>query len=138
MSTIYGESPDIQIDDSYSANGGIALFSAGGDDTTITGGSGDNPGEAQTSARIKWSITVDENNQYVTGGITGSDDWMRDTLYSPFTDYDNQQLADYAVNDNNLNTVFLAWNNQYNVGQVFTFMASAYNAYPGCVTGFAG
>ena len=40
--------------------------------------------------------------------------------------------------DNNLNEVFLAWNSKYNPGQVFTFMASAYNENPGCVTGFAG
>ena len=137
MSTIYGVSPDIQVDNSYYSNGGIALFNADGDHT-ITGGSGENEGEAQTSARIKWSITVDENNQYVTGGITGSNDWMRDTEYSPFTDYTDQDLAGYALRDDNLNEVFLAWNSKYNPGQVFTFMASAYNAHPGCVTGFAG
>lgn len=138
MSTIYGESPDIQIDDSYSVNGGIALFSAGGDDTTITGGSGDNPGEAQTSARIKWSITVNENGTYISGGITGSNDWMRGTADSPFTNYTDQQLADIAVRNNNLNEVFVEWNASHDPGQVFTFMAAAYNAHSNCVTGFAG
>ena len=137
MSTIYGVSPDIQVDNSYYSNGGIALFNADGDHT-ITGGSGENEGEAQTSARIKWAITVDENTLYMTGGITGSNDWMRSTEYSPFTDYKDQDLADIAIRDNNLNEVFLAWNSKYNPGQVFTFMASAYNKNPGCVTGFAG
>lgn len=139
METLYGESPEIQLDDSYARNGGVAMYSVGdGEGGTITGGSGDNPGESETSARIRWSITVDENGNYVTGGITGSNDWMRDTDYSPFAGFDNQTLANYAIGDGNLNEVFGPWNDTYDFGQVFGFMIAAWTKYPDCVYGIAG
>ncbi|MDM8236731.1 hypothetical protein [[Ruminococcus] torques] len=74
METIYGESPEIQANDTYSSGGGISLFSAGDGDETLTGGSG-NDGSTETSARYYWSITrsgVEPDYTY-SGGITGSD-----------------------------------------------------------------
>ncbi len=139
MSTIYGDSPEIPINSSYGRDGGISLYSVGdGEGGTITGGSGDSEGEQQTSARIRWAITVDAEGNYVTGGITGSADWMRGTENSPFTGYTDQELADIAVRDGNLNAVFLPWNADHNVGDIFRFMAAAWDAHPGCVQGFAG
>ena len=35
MNTIYGESPEIQFDDSYNQNGGVALFSANEDGEAV-------------------------------------------------------------------------------------------------------
>lgn len=139
METIYGESPEIQIDNSYASNGGIAMFSVGDDgNTTMTGGSGDKPGETETSARIRWSITVNANNEYVTGGITGSNDWMKGTLNSPFAGWEDQALANAALNDGTLNEVFDPWNSSHNFGEVFGFMIEAWKAYPDCVYGIAG
>ena len=43
MDTIYGESPELQTNDSY-ASRGIALYSIGEGDQTITGGSGNQGG----------------------------------------------------------------------------------------------
>lgn len=139
MSIISGESPEMQMDNSYSNNGGVALFSVGeGEGGTITGGSGDTPGDYETSARIRWSITVDEAGKYVEGGITGNNGWMRENADSPFVNYTDQQLADMAVNTGTLNDVFTAWNADGDLGKVFTFMAYAWERYPSCVTGFAG
>ncbi len=139
METIYGESPDIYMKDDYNSNGGISLFSVGdGEGGTITGGSGDNPGESETSARIKWAITVDAEGKYISGGITGNNDWMRGTTNSPFAGIDDQTLANYAINDGNLNEVFIPWNASHDFGDVFGFMIEAWKIYPSCVYGFAG
>lgn len=138
MGTIYGESPEIPIDNSYASNGGIAMFSVEDDGNhTITGGSGDNPGEDETSARIRWSITIDANGNYVTGGITGSEFWMREHPVSPFVGWTDQQLANFAI-DGNLNEVFGPWNSSHDFGEVFGFMIDAWEKYPSCVYGIAG
>ena len=141
MATIYGESPEIQIDNSYWENGGIAVMSVGdGEGGTITGGSGDNEGEQETSARIKWSITVDADGNYLAGGITGAtddDSWMRTDSNSPFIHFTDQELANMAISDGNLGKVFIFWNDG-DLEKVFTFMASAWAKTPNCVTGFAG
>ncbi len=140
MGTIYGESIDIPVKDNYDQNGGIALFSIGnGEGGTITGGSGDSEeGGYETFARILWSITVDENGGYVSGGITGSNDWMRDTANSPFLEWKDQALADEAIQFGNLNTVFSQWNSNTELTNIFQFLSDAADKHSRCVSGFAG
>lgn len=140
MGTIYGESIDIPVKDNYDQNGGIALFSIGnGEGGTITGGSGDSEeGGYETFARILWSITVDENGDYVSGGITGSNDWMKENTNSPFLEWDNQSLADEAIRSGNLNTVFSQWNSNTELTDIFQFLSDAADKHSGCVSGFAG
>lgn len=140
MGTIYGESIDIPVKDNYDQNGGIALFSIGdGEGGTITGGSGDSEeGGYETFARILWSITVDENGYYVSGGITGSHDWMRETPNSPFQNWNDQALADEAIRSGNLNTVFSQWNSSTELTNIFQFLSDAAAKNSRCVSGFAG
>lgn len=118
MNTIYGESPEIQVGDSYSRNGGISLFSAGDDEggETITGGSGGS-GSYPTSSRIYWSITrVPDSAQpdgYIySGGITGVS-CFTDMPQSPFADprFDEpSKIWSIAETNNNLNIIFDEWN----------------------------
>ena len=140
MGTIYGESIDIPVKDNYDQNGGIALFSIGdGEGGTITGGSGDSEeGGYETFARILWSITVNENGSYMSGGITGSGDWMRDKSNSPFLTWEDQVLANEAIQSGNLNTVFSQWNNSTKLTDIFQFLSDAADKHPGCVSGFVG
>lgn len=111
METIYGESAEIQVNDGYSNGGGIALYAA--DDSTISGGSGDE-GSVQTSARIYWTITRtgEAGNYQYQGGITGIS-WFTEVDESPFAvpPYDDPAtIWEIASRDNNLNEVFNAWN----------------------------
>ena len=140
MGTIYGESIYIPVKDNYDQNVGIDLFSIGdGEGGTITGGSGDSEeGGYETFARILWSITVDENGNYVSGGITGSNDWMKDKSNSPFLTWDDQALADEAIQSGNLNTVFSQWNSSTELTDIFQFLSDAAAKHSGCVSGFAG
>lgn len=117
METLYGESPEIQMDDGYDANNGIAVYSAGdGDDETITGGSGDS-GSYPTSSRIFWTITrVEDPSQpgsySYSGGISGVS-WFKDEQTSPFNDtrYDEpNEIWAIASASGNLNVIFDEWN----------------------------
>ena len=74
MDTLYGESPEIQIESSYTRNGGIAVFSANNGDTQ-TGGSIQNPdGSYFEGYQVLWTITRTNNGDGTysyTGGVTG-------------------------------------------------------------------
>ena len=137
---MYGESIDIPVKDNYDQNGGIALFSIGdGEGGTITGGSGDSEeGGYETFARILWSITVNEHGTYMSGGITGSTDWMQENTNSPFRTWNTQDLADEAIRSGNLNTVFSQWNSSTALTDIFRFLSEAAAKHPGCVSGFVG
>lgn len=112
MDTIYGESPEIQVEDLY-ANGGIALYSAGDGDETITGGSG-NQGSSATSSRFYWSITrsgVAPNYTY-SGGLTGSESFgfgFNESL-SPFYGYSYADVWATASSVGTLDSYFQTWN----------------------------
>ena len=118
METLYGESPEIQMDDGYGRSGGIALYSAGdGDGETITGGSG-NEGSNPSSSRIYWTITrIPDASQpggyRYEGGITGNG-WFFNVEESPFAvaPYkDNPAVIwNVAATNNSLNIIFDAWN----------------------------
>lgn len=118
MNTIQGESPEIQIDDSYSRNGGISLFSVENDEggETITGGSGGS-GSYPTSSRIYWTITrVSDPSQpggySYSGGITGVS-WFTEVSQSPFANskYDEPSEIWYIADTyGNINMIFDEWN----------------------------
>lgn len=112
MDTINGLSPDLYIkeEDTYEANGGIALFSSG--DETFTGGS-DTEGSITQVARIYWTITRTAEGIF-TGGITGID-WYFNNPSSPFNNemYNTEQkIWDYLSGEGNgnLDAVFITWN----------------------------
>lgn len=120
METIYGESQEIQIEDGYSENGGIALFSTG--DDTITGGSG-NDGSYPTSTRIRWTVTRtpdgSEDGYSYVGGITESNSWYTGDSNSPFYGVDEEEIGRRAFADGNLNYYFDLWNaDSSQIGQV--------------------
>lgn len=143
MNTIYGESPEIQVEDSYNQNGGVALFSANEDGDTVSGGSG-NDGEYPTSTRIRWTVTRTADDSpdgysYV-GGITGNNGWYTDDPNSPFYGVvDDEDIAEAAFRDGDLNFYFNAWNEDQSIdGQVkrATFAVTA--ASLGCATIIGG
>lgn len=105
MSTINGESQPIIIDEEYSNNGGIALFStnAGG---TVSGGSSEE-GSYNSIFRIYWTITYDGGTSY-TGGITGNS-WHKENSLSPFHNAIDSEIW-VAAQDGNLSEYFGPWN----------------------------
>lgn len=141
METLYGESLEIQMDDGYDANNGIAVYSAGdGNGETITGGSG-NQGSFPTSARIYWTITriPSGDGQYsYEGGITGKS-WFFNDPNSPFYPEDyNTEAEIWAIAsayNGNLDIIFAEWNSdKTQAGEIkrSSFMATiSINAY-GC------
>lgn len=143
METIYGESPEMQTGETYSNNGGIALFAVDGD--TVTGGSGDDEGGAYpTSTRIRWTATrtpdtsVEGGYTYV-GGITGEHGWYTYDQHSPFCGYDEKKIYEHAFEYGNLNYYFDLWNeDQSQEGQIkrATFALAAANL--GCATIIGG
>ena len=142
MNTIYGESPEIQFDDSYNQNGGVALFSANEDGDTVSGGSG-NAGEYPTSTRIRWTVTRTPDDSpdgysYV-GGITGNNGWYTDDLNSPFYGVEDEDIAEVAFRDGNLNFYFNVWNeDQSTDGQVKRAQFALTAASLGCATTIIG
>lgn len=122
MEQLYGESPEIHIEESYNTNGGIALFSTNSDDT-VTGGSG-NEGEYPTSTRIRWEVTRTADGSpdgyLYTGGISGNNGWYTEDPNSPFYGIvDIEDICEYAFEHKNLNYYFDAWNaDQSQAGQV--------------------
>ena len=144
MEQLYGESPEIRIEESYNTNGGIALFSTN-DDDTITGGSG-NEGEYPTSTRIRWEITriLNEDGTYTyTGGVTGGanldDPWYVDNMNSPFYNVDINDIGTVAFRDKNLNYYFDLWNqDSSNQGQYKRGMFAATAGLIGCATVIGG
>ena len=142
MEQLYGESPDIYIEESYNTSGGIALFSTNSDDT-VTGGSG-NEGEYPTSTRIRWEVTRtadDSPDGYsYTGGISGNNGWYTADLNSPFFGIEDiEDICEYAFEYRNLNHYFDAWNaDQSQAGQVkrAAFALTASNV--GCATIIGG
>ena len=113
METLYGESPEIQIDDGYGTNGGIALYSAGdGDGETITGGSGGGEGSYPTSSRYYWSITrIGTEGAYTyTGGMSGNS-FYTDRPFSPFYNVPLSDIWEEASTPpGNLDKYFAPWN----------------------------
>lgn len=114
METIYGESSEIQTNDTYSSGGGISLFSAGDDGETIVGGSGDQ-GSNPTSARIYWEMTRTPNGSggYTYSGGISNVSWYTEVPTSPFAvpPYnDPAKLWEIASGTGSLNEVFDAWN----------------------------
>lgn len=141
METLYGESPEIQMDDGYGRSGGIALYSAGdGDGETITGGSG-NQGSFPTSARIYWTITripTGDDQYSYEGGITGVS-WFFDDSNSPFypEEYDTEAeiWAIASANNGNLDIIFEEWNSdKTQAGEIkrSTFMTTIATYAYGC------
>ncbi len=111
MNTIYGESPEIQMNDGYAANGGISLFSTREAGETIT--SSDQGGEQVFGGRILWEITDNGDGTY-SGGITGVD-WCREqyTEDNPFINYTNEQIWNIAEQNRNLNQIFSEFRSIY-------------------------
>lgn len=105
MSTINGESQPIIIDEEYSNNGGIALFSTN-DGGTVSGGSSEE-GVYNSIFRIYWTITYDGSSTY-TGGITGID-WYQSDPLSPFYMVNESDIWNNAQ-DGNLSEYFGPWN----------------------------
>lgn len=113
METNSGVSERIQLDDSYSANGRIALFGVDGDET-VTGGSIKNPdGSYYDAYQVLWTITrtPDGAGGYTyTGGVTGLS-WYFNEPSSPFYNSTIEAIAAQAFSPGpgNLNTFFSNW-----------------------------
>lgn len=111
MDTLHGESPEIQIESSYTRNGGIAVFSANNGDTQ-TGGSIYNPdGSYFDGYQVLWTITRTENadgTYSYTGGVTGQG-WFTNDKESPFYLANIADIGAEAFNVGNLNKYFSAW-----------------------------
>ena len=141
MNTIYGESPEIQVDDTY-ANGGIALYSAGDGDQTITGGS-DNQGSTETSSRFYWTITrsgVDPDYTY-SGGITGSDTFGFgfNESSSPFYNSSYEAVWAMASTAGSLDGFFQPWNATTSEGIKHDFIGLVLDSCPaGCYRSYHG
>ena len=118
MSTINGESQPIIIDEEYSNNGGIALFSTN-DGGTVSGGSSEE-GVYNSIFRIYWTITYDGSSTY-TGGITGID-WYQSDPLSPFFGVAESDIWEKAQ-DGNLSEYFSPWNEKTADGQKVEFLA---------------
>ena len=141
METLYGESPEIQTNDTYSNSGGIALFSAGDGDETLTGGSG-NDGSTTTSARYFWSITRSgEAPDYTySGGITGSDafgfGFSMDS--SPFYNSDYPTVW-AAASSGSLDSFFQPWNKTAGEYTKWEFQGEVLRSCPkGCYQSYQG
>lgn len=142
MDTIYGESPELQTNDSY-ANSGIALYSTGEGDQTITGGSG-NQGGVPTSSVFYWSITrsgVAPDYSY-SGGITGSDTFGFgfNESSSPFY---NKTYADVwnaaSTGTGTLDSFFRPWNETMSELVKHEFIGLVLNNCPeGCYRSYHG
>lgn len=127
MSTIYGESPEIQPEDGYAANGGVALFSTRSAGETIT--SSDQGGEHVVGGRILWSITDLGNDEY-QGGITGVD-WMPDYSGNPFNNFTNAQIWEIASANRNLNVIFNQFSNPFDfAGYVYEYRRDCMSGTP--------
>lgn len=124
MDTLYGESPEIQIESSYTRNGGIAVFSANNGDTQ-TGGSIYNPdGSYFEGYQVLWTITRTDNGDGTysyTGGVTGQK-WFTDEVESPFYQADIADIGKEAFEAGNLNTYFSEWLTRTNSDQKWTFL----------------
>lgn len=124
MDTLYGESPEIQIESSYTRNGGIALFSANSGDTT-TGGSIYNPdGSYFDGYQVLWTITRTPNGDSgydYSGGVTGQE-WFLDKQESPFYGALIDEIGQAAFTAGNLNKYFSAWLTNTNSDQKWTFL----------------
>lgn len=140
METLYGESPEIQIDDGYGTNGGIALYSAGdGSSETITGGSG-NDGSSTTSSRYYWSITrtgIEPTYTY-SGGITGESFFFGENS-SPFVNMDYQTIWNIvSAPPGNLDGIFDAWNERGEKVKHEFLGIVLYNCPEGCYSSYTG
>lgn len=110
MSTIYGESPEIQMEDGYSSNGGVALYSADNNGAgTITSSNQD--GGQPIGGRILWTITYNggdsTSEDSYTGGITAID-WICAGYLgrNPFADMSKADIWNTARSNGNLDTIF--------------------------------
>ena len=125
MNTIYGESPEIQFDDSYSRNDGIAMYAIDGD--TETGGSIYNPdGSYFDGYKVLWTITRTSNDDGTfsySGGVTNQD-WFTDKVESPFYLADIQEIGAEAFRVGNLNSYFLNWMTSTDHDQKWTFLVN--------------
>ena len=142
METIYGESPEKQTNDTYSNSGGIALFSAGDGDETITGGSG-NEGSTTTSSRYYWSITRSgEAPDYIySGGITGSDTFgFGFSLdYSPFYGKGYEEVWNVASTERTLDVFFRPWNETVDEHTKWLFQGTVISQCPeACYNSYQG
>ena len=110
MSTIYGESPEIQMEDGYSSNGGVALYLADNNGAgTITSSNQD--GGQPIGGRILWTITYNggdsTSEDSYTGGITAID-WTCNTYdgYNPFANMTEAEIWNTARTYGDLDTIF--------------------------------
>lgn len=126
METVYGESPEIKLEDSYNASNGIATFSAN-DNNTQTGGSIYNPdGSYFEGYQILWTVTrvqqSDGSYQY-EGGVTAQE-WYTEYPDSPFYLKKVQDIGDDAFRDNNLNKYFTEWLSNTTSDEKWTFITT--------------
>lgn len=127
MNTIYGESPEIRVEDGYAANGGVSLFSTRSAGETIT--SSDQSGEQIVGGRILWWITDIGDGSYA-GGITGSGWCREDYPYdNPFKNYTDAQIWDEAEQSRNLNKIFAEFND------IWLFASHVANTHSACMSG---
>lgn len=106
MSTIYGESPALQVNgEGYLEDGGIAMYSADGGGGTISGGSNEY-GSYDSEFRIYWTITDNGDGTY-SGGVTGVS-WF--TEAGPFAGVTDVSKIWDAAQDANLVEYFGPWN----------------------------
>lgn len=128
MSTIYGESPEIQLEgEGYMGERGIALYStdsnSGG---TISGGS-NTEGIYESMFQIFWTITWDGAETY-EGGITGVN-WFVNHELSPFNSNisgmssEESEIWSNAIDDNALWEYFIPWNNKTTSSQKVAFLS---------------
>lgn len=126
METNSGVSETIRLDDSYSVNGGVALFAADGDET-ITGGSIKNPdGSYYDAYQILWTITrmADGSGGYTySGGVTGVE-WYFDESSSPFYGATIEDVAAqaFAPGPGNMNYFFSPWVANASSDDKYTFL----------------
>ncbi len=113
MEQLYGESPEIRIEDSYARNGGISVMAANDEDNKFTGGSiWDEEGHYFEGYRILWQIQQISENEY-SGGVTNIG-WYFNDSDSPFYGLDangngEQIIFEEAKNTGNLNSFFSKW-----------------------------
>lgn len=140
METLYGESPEIQMDDGYDANNGIALFSANSDTggETITSSSGDQGGSQEIPGKILWSITrYSEGTGYrYEGGFTGqgwADEYFETrNETNPFTTAGWDALWTTASTEHNLDIYFAQVEYSFSLAG---YLEERSAEYPGCVVG---
>lgn len=133
MSTIYGESLPMSLqDDGYANGGGIALYAAN-DEGTISGGSGDE-GSYNSFFRIYWTIT--KVGDIYTGGISGND-WFSSEPLSPFYEISPDQIWENAQ-DGVLDEYFAPWNSGTTDDQKIQFLNFLRSYANGCYKLAAG